>query len=241
MSLNMEETHADNLPQHIAIIMDGNGRWAKKRDLPRSAGHKKGADVFGVIARHCRDIGIKYLTVYAFSTENWKRPKKEVAELMKMLKKYLRDTEKYKNENISMRFLGDRSGLDEELRELMARTEESNKNNTALTVCMAINYGGRGEICMAMRQIAAKVKEGKLAVEDIDEGCIAKHLYTADIPDPDVIIRPSGEKRSSNFLAWQSAYSEYIFMDILWPDFTTEDLDNALLEYSKRSRRFGGI
>lgn len=221
--------------------MDGNGRWAKKRGLPRSAGHKKGADVFGETARYCRDIGIRYLTVYAFSTENWKRPADEVAELMSMLKKYLVDADNYKNENIRLCFLGDRSALDDELCELMRTVEENSRQNTALTVCMAINYGGRSELCMAAKQIAAEALSGKLALDDIDEACIAKHLYTADIPDPDVIIRPSGEKRSSNFLLWQSAYSEYIFMDILWPDFTPKSLDAALAEYAGRNRRFGGI
>ncbi|WP_312642348.1 isoprenyl transferase [Hydrogenoanaerobacterium sp.] len=239
--MKKEFLQPEYLPHHIGIIMDGNGRWAKKRGLPRSAGHKKGANVFGEIARYCRDIGIRYLTVYAFSTENWKRPEGEVRELMSLLKQYLRDTKKYKDENIRLRFLGDRTALDDELRALMLEAEQGSRNNTALTVCMAINYGGRDEIRLAVQQIARKVQSGSLAVDAIDEACIAKHLYTAEIPDPDVIIRPSGEKRSSNFLAWQSAYSEYVFMDILWPDFTTDDLDMALLEYSKRSRRFGGV
>lgn len=239
--MKKEFLQPEYLPQHIGIIMDGNGRWAKKRGLPRSAGHKKGANVFGEIARYCRDIGIRYLTVYAFSTENWSRPESEVRELMSLLKQYLRDTKKYKDENIKLLFLGDRSALDDDLRSLMVEAEQGSRNNTALTVCMAINYGGRDEIRNAVQQIARKVQNGSLAVEDIDETCISNHLYTANIPDPDVIIRPSGEKRSSNFLAWQSAYSEYVFMDILWPDFTTDDLNLALWEYSKRSRRFGGV
>jgi len=239
--LKKEFLQPEYLPQHIGIIMDGNGRWAKKRGLPRSAGHKKGANVFGEIARYCRDIGIRYLTVYAFSTENWSRPESEVRELMSLLKQYLRDTKKYKDENIKLLFLGDRSVLDDDLRSLMFEAEQGSRDNTALTVCMAINYGGRDEIRNAVQQIARKVQNGSLAVEDIDETCISNHLYTANIPDPDVIIRPSGEKRSSNFLAWQSAYSEYVFMDILWPDFTTDDLNSALWEYSKRSRRFGGV
>ncbi|RPF48609.1 undecaprenyl pyrophosphate synthetase [Hydrogenoanaerobacterium saccharovorans] len=239
--MKKEFLQPEYLPQHIGIIMDGNGRWAKKRGLPRSAGHKKGANVFGEIARYCRDIGIRYLTVYAFSTENWSRPESEVRELMSLLKQYLRDTKKYKDENIKLLFLGDRSVLDDDLRSLMFEAEQGSRNNTALTVCMAINYGGRDEIRNAVQQIARKVQNGSLAVEDIDETCISNHLYTANIPDPDVIIRPSGEKRSSNFLAWQSAYSEYVFMDILWPDFTTDDLNSALWEYSKRSRRFGGV
>lgn len=239
--MKKEFLQPEYLPQHIGIIMDGNGRWAKKRGLPRSAGHKKGANVFGEIARYCRDIGIRYLTVYAFSTENWSRPESEVRELMSLLKQYLRDTKKYKDENIKLLFLGDRSVLDDDLRSLMFEAEQGSRDNTALTVCMAINYGGRDEIRNAVQQIARKVQNGSLAVEDIDETCISNHLYTANIPDPDVIIRPSGEKRSSNFLAWQSAYSEYVFMDILWPDFTTDDLNSALWEYSKRSRRFGGV
>ncbi|MEG0272729.1 MAG: isoprenyl transferase [Hydrogenoanaerobacterium sp.] len=239
--MNTEKSASSQLPLHIGIIMDGNGRWAKKRGLPRSAGHKKGADVFGEIARYCRDIGIKYLTVYTFSTENWKRPPDEVAELMNMLKKYLRDTANYKDENIRLCFIGDRTVLDNELQGLMQNAEDGGDKNAALTVCMAINYGGRNEICNAVKEIASEVQSGKLLLDDITESCVAKHLYTNKIPDPDVIIRPSGEKRSSNFLAWQSAYSEYVFMDILWPDFTKKDLDAALLEYAGRSRRFGGI
>lgn len=239
--MKKEYLNPEFLPCHIGIIMDGDGRWAKKRGLPRTAGHKKGADVFGEIARYCRDIGVRYLTVYAFSTENWKRPEKEVTELMGLLKRYLGDAAKYKNENIRLRFLGDRAALDDELRGMMQKAERESLENTALTVCMAINYGGRDEIRMAVQNIAGEVQSGALALEDIDEACISNHLYTKGIPDPDVIIRPSGEKRSSNFLAWQSIYSEYVFMDTLWPDFTTDDLDTALLEYSKRSRRFGGV
>ena len=229
------------LPCHIGIIMDGNGRWAKKRGLPRTAGHKKGARVFGEIARYCRDIGIRYLTVYAFSTENWRRPADEVADLMELLKEHLRDVSNYQDENVRLLFLGDRTALDDELRDLMRQAEEGSKNNTGITVCMAINYGGRDEISRAVRSIAQKVAAGALSPDTIDENCIADHLDTRGIPDPDVIIRPSGEKRSSNFLAWQSAYSEYVFMDILWPDFTPNDLNQALLEYTKRSRRFGGV
>lgn len=239
--MNKDFLKPEYLPRHIGIIMDGNGRWAKKRGLPRTAGHKKGANVFGEIARYCRDIGVRYLTVYAFSTENWKRPKDEIGQLMLLLKQYLKDTTKYKDENIRLVFLGDRALLDDEMRTLMQKAEEGSRDNTALTVCMAINYGGRDEICHAVRHLVSDALAGGLAPEDVTEALIEKYLYTAGIPDPDVIIRPSGEKRSSNFLAWQSAYSEYVFMDILWPDFTTKDLDSALEEYSKRTRRYGGV
>lgn len=239
--MKKEFLQPEYLPTHIGIIMDGNGRWAQKRGLPRTAGHKKGADVFGEISRYCRDIGIRYLTVYAFSTENWKRPQSEVKQLMDLLKQSLRDTEKYRNENIRLVFLGDRTLLDDEMRELMRKAEDGSRDNTALTVCMAINYGGRDEITHAVRRIVGDALAGTVKQEDVTEKLFETYLYTAGIPDPDVIIRPSGEKRNSNFLAWQSAYSEYVFMDILWPDFTTKNMDQALEEYSKRARRFGGV
>ena len=215
------------LPEHIGIIMDGNGRWAKKRLLPRPAGHREGAQTFRKIARYCNNIGIKVLTVYAFSTENWKRPASEVDALMKLFKEYLQEALRdFREENIRTRFVGDRSPFSAELQELMRETEELSADKTGMTLNIAMNYGGRAELCTAIKQIAAEIKDGKITSESIDEKMISDYLYTAGQPDPDLIIRPSGEYRTSNFLLWQSAYSEYVFMDeILWPDFTTENLE----------------
>lgn len=225
------------LPNHIAIIMDGNGRWAKKRSLPRSAGHSAGAKTFKTIARYCNKIGIKYLTVYAFSTENWKRPKAEVDALMDLLRSYLKDTASFKEENIKLRFIGERAPLAQDLKDLMEKAEDDSADATGLTLNLAVNYGGRDEIVHAVR---ALIKDGA-APEEITEQSISKRLYTADQPDPDFIIRPSGEYRLSNFLIWQSAYAEYWFSDVLWPDFKPKHLEQAIDDYSKRNRRFGGV
>ena len=225
------------LPQHIAIIMDGNGRWAKKRSLPRSAGHVAGAKTFKDIARYCNKIGLKYLTVYAFSTENWKRPKEEVDGIMNLLRDYLKDAENFKSDNIKVNFIGNRDVLDEDIRELMKKDEEGSADATGLVLNIAINYGGKDEITRAVREI---VKEG-IAAEEITEEVISNHLYTAGMPDPDFIIRPSGEYRLSNYLIWQSAYAEYWFSDILWPDFKPKHLKKAIDEYNHRHRRFGGV
>ena len=225
------------LPTHIAIIMDGNGRWAKKRSLPRTAGHVAGAKTFKNIARYCNKIGLKYLTVYAFSTENWKRPESEVKGIMNLLRDYLKDAENFKDENIKVNFIGDRTPLAEDIKELMKKNEEGSKNATGLTLNIAINYGGRDEITNAVKKI---VNSGVKA-EDITEDLISQNLYTYDIPDPDFIIRPSGEYRLSNYLIWQSAYSEYWFSDILWPDFTPRHLEKAINDYNHRNRRFGGV
>ncbi|MBQ3331638.1 MAG: isoprenyl transferase [Ruminococcus sp.] len=230
------------LPEHIGIIMDGNGRWAKKRGLPRSAGHTAGAQTFRKIARYCSDIGIKYLTVYAFSTENWRRPSDEVDALMRLFKDYLQEAIRdFKDDSIVLRFIGDRSAFSPELLALMNENEEESCNRDGMVLNIAMNYGGRAELVTAFRDMADKVKEGSLKVEDITEELISQHLYTKGQPDPDLIIRPSGENRTSNFLLWQSAYSEYVIMDVLWPDFTKEDLNQALIEFAKRSRRFGGV
>ncbi len=237
MSLFKKKTAERNLPQHIAIIMDGNGRWAKNRKMPRSAGHIAGAKTFKNIARYCNKIGLKYLTVYAFSTENWKRPKQEVDGIMNLLRDYLKDAENFKDENIRVRFIGDRTPLDDDIKELMAKNESDSRNATGLTLYIAINYGGRDEITHAVREI---VKEG-IDSQDITEDVISSHLYTKDCPDPDFIIRPSGEYRLSNYLIWQSAYAEYWFSDILWPDFTQKHLEKAIEDYNKRNRRFGGV
>lgn len=230
------------LPQHIGIIMDGNGRWAKKRGLPRSAGHTAGANNFRTITRHCSDIGIKYLTVYAFSTENWKRPREEVGALMKLFKSYLQEAiTDFKNEDIVVRFIGDKSAFSPELQQLINENERSSANRTGMVLNIAMNYGGRDEIVNAVRNIAGEVKDGVLSIEDINEDTISNNLYTAHQPDPDLVIRPSGEYRISNFLLWQSAYTEYVIMDVLWPDFTTEMLDEAILQYAGRNRRYGGV
>lgn len=230
------------LPEHIGIIMDGNGRWAKKKGLPRTAGHTEGAKNFRRIARYCSDIGIRYLTVYAFSTENWARPAVEVNALIRLFQEYLEEAIRYfADDDIQVRFIGDTSAFPKKLQELIATTWEVCKHRTGMVLNIAMNYGGRPEILMAARKLAQKVQAGELRPEDIDEDSFSNELYTAGQPDPDLIIRPSGENRISNFLLWQSAYSEYVIMDILWPDFTPEDLNFALREYAKRSRRFGGI
>ena len=230
------------LPRHVGIIMDGNGRWAKKRGLPRSVGHSAGAAVFKTITRYCSSIGIQYLTIYAFSTENWKRPQEEIGGLMKLFKQYLEEALRdFLNENIKVRFIGDTTVFSPELQKLFAETEAVSADHTGMVLNIAMNYGGRAEITRAMKLLAEEVKNGGLSPEEIDENSIAKKLYTDGQPDPDLIIRPSGENRISNFLLWQSAYSEYVIMDILWPDFKTRDLDRALKEYANRNRRFGGV
>ena len=227
----------DRLPRHIAIIMDGNGRWAKKRGLPRTAGHAAGAEVFRKIATYCKDIGIQYFTVYAFSTENWKRPAEEVEAIMKLLGKFLsealRDMEKNR---VKVKFLGDLSPLSEDLRALIAKTEEISKKYDGVQVNLCVNYGGRDEL---VRGVNEWIREHP--GEEMTEAEVSRRLYTRDIPEPDLIIRPSGEYRLSNFLMWQSAYTEFYFTDVLWPDFTTEDMDKAIVAYQSRDRRYGGI
>ena len=225
------------LPTHIAIIMDGNGRWAEKRSLPRSAGHIAGAKTFKDIARYCNKIGLKYLTVYAFSTENWKRPNDEVDGIMKLLRDYLKDAENFKDENIKVKFIGNLEPLDDDIKSLIEKNEKGSQNATGLNLNIAINYGGKDEITQAVRKI---VSEG-ISPTEINEDTISSHLYTAGMPDPDFIIRPSGEYRLSNYLIWQSAYAEYWFSDILWPDFTPKHLEKAIDEYNHRNRRFGGV
>lgn len=226
-----------HLPEHIAIIMDGNGRWAKKRSLPRSAGHVAGAKTFKNIARYCNKIGLKYLTVYAFSTENWKRPAEEVNGIMNLLRDYLKDAENFKDENIKVKFIGNLDPLDDDIKELIRKDEDGSKDATGLNLNIAVNYGGRDEITRAVKDI---INSG-IAAEDITEQTVSQHLYTAGMPDPDFIIRPSGEYRLSNYLIWQSAYAEYWFSDVLWPDFTPKHLDRAIEDFNKRNRRFGGV
>lgn len=230
------------LPQHIGIIMDGNGRWAKKRGLPRTAGHSAGAQTFRKIARYCSDIGIKYLTVYAFSTENWKRPKDEVDSIMKLFKEYMIEAiSDFKDDSIVVKFIGDRSVFSGEMLELINKTENDSKDRTGMVLNIAMNYGGRDEIVHAVKSIAQNVIDKKISVEEISDDLLSSYMYTSGQPDPDLVIRPSGEYRTSNFLLWQSAYTEYCIMDILWPDFSSDDLDMALIEYAKRNRRYGGL
>ena len=225
----------------IGIIMDGNGRWAKKRGLPRTAGHKKGAEVFRDIIRYCNELKIASVTFYAFSTENWARPLEEVSAIMRLFGEYLIMAYDYQKKNNRVVFLGDRAPLPEKFKAQMADIEEKTKNNTGTVLNVAINYGGRQEILRAAKLLAQKVKDGQMAVDDIDETAFSGCLYTAGQKDPDFILRPSGEMRLSNFMLWQASYAEFISMDVLWPDFTRADLDRAIDEYNHRSRRFGGL
>lgn len=236
------EIDYNNLPVHIAIIMDGNGRWAKKRKLPRSVGHREGSNNLDKIAHFCGEIGIKYLTVYAFSTENWKRPKSEVNTLMELLLDYLKNAEKHiDGRSVRIRTIGDTSILSKEIQEQIVRVTKLTENNSGLTLSIAINYGGKDEIIHAVKELAKEVAEGKIKYDIIDEAMITKRLYTKDIPDPDLLIRPGGEKRVSNFLIWQSAYTEFWYTDVLWPDFRKEHIIEAIKEYQLRNRRFGGV
>ena len=227
-------------PRHIAIIMDGNGRWAKKRGLPRTAGHAAGAESFRRIANYCRTLGVRYLTVYAFSTENWKRSADEVAGIMRLLGRYLREAlEDMEKNRVCFRFFGDLSKLSPELQQL-CNDAVSRSADYDVQVNFCLNYGGRDEIVRAAQSFAADVAAGKYQPDDLTEEMLSQYLYSKDVPDPELIIRPSGELRTSNFLLWQSAYSEYVFMNVLWPDFSPEDLDAAIEEYHRRNRRFGG-
>ena len=228
------EVDKNRLPRHIAIIMDGNGRWAKQRSLPRTAGHKAGAEVFRDIATYCKELGVEYLTVYAFSTENWKRPADEVGAIMGLLKQYLLEAvDTMEKDHIRLKFFGDLSAIAPELQALAAQTDELGSHYDGFQANICLNYGGRAEILRAAQRCAE-------AGEDWTEENFGKYLYSAGIPDPELIIRPSGEMRVSNFLLWQSAYSEYVIMNVLWPDFTPEHLDSAIEEFHRRSRRFGG-
>ncbi len=225
----------------IGIIMDGNGRWAKKRALPRTAGHKKGAEVFQDITRYCNEIGVKSVYFYAFSTENWKRPPKEVDAIMKLFGDYLLKAYDYQKENNKINFMGERSVLDKKHQALMLDIEQKTVNNTGMTLNIAINYGARHEILQATKKLAQQVKDGEINAEDITEDLISNNLYNAGQNDLDFVLRPSGEKRLSNFMLWQAAYAELVEMDVLWPDFTREDLDTAIMDFASRSRRFGGL
>ncbi len=232
------------LPRHIGIIMDGNGRWAKQRGLERSEGHKAGANVFRRICDYGAELGIECMTFYAFSTENWKRPPKEVEAIMNLFREFLGEAQDREEENeqkgLRIRYVGEREGLPEDIIELINTLEKGSLDKKTI-VNIAINYGGRNEILHSVKKIAAQVEAGELKAKDIDLKNIEDNLFTAGLPDPDLIIRPSGEYRLSNFLIWQAAYSEFWFSDILWPDFTEDDLDKAIIDYCKRNRRFGGV
>lgn len=230
------------LPEHIAIILDGNGRWAKRRGMPRTAGHAVGSETFRKVATYCNDIGIKYLTVYAFSTENWKRPQDEVSTIMSLLEKYILEAiDEVRKKNLKLCFWGSREGLSERILKLMESAEAESAEMTGMQVNVCLNYGSRNEIINAMREIAHDVQNGKINPDEISEADIESRLYSAGAPAPDLLIRPGGEMRLSNFLLWQLAYSEMVFTDKLWPEFDERELDHAIAEYQKRNRRFGGI
>lgn len=226
---------------HIGFIMDGNGRWAQRRGLPRAAGHAKGAQVFQDMVRYCKQLGVAAVTFYTFSTENWKRPQAEVDAIMKLLREYLIKAFDFEKEDNRIVILGDKTPLASDIRDRMEELERRTKNNTGMVINIAINYGGREEITRAARKLAQQVAAGSLLPEEIDEAHFSAELYTAGQKDPDFILRPSGEKRLSNFLLWQCAYAEFVYMDTLWPDFTRRDLDAAVAEFRSRDRRFGGI
>ena len=230
------------VPRHIAIIMDGNGRWAKKRGMPRTMGHKAGAEAFRRTANYCRTLGVEYLTVYAFSTENWKRSQAENDGIMKLLGKYLTEALADMEKNhVRFKFFGDLSRLSPQLQKLCLDAESRSAGYGDVQVNFCLNYGGRDEIVRAARAFAEDVASGKCEPGDLTEEKLSSYLYSADVPDPELIIRPSGELRTSNFLLWQSAYSEYVFMNVLWPDFGPEELDAAISEFHRRNRRFGGV
>ncbi|NLC69700.1 MAG: isoprenyl transferase [Clostridiaceae bacterium] len=241
-SMRKLKTNKGNLPLHIAIIPDGNGRWANRRGMPRSVGHREGSRVLRDVVLYCSEIGIKYVTVYAFSTENWKRPKSEVDSLMGLIYEFLEKAEEeLSGSNIRIRVIGDLQALSGELQKEIPRVMELTRSNTGLVLNIALNYGGRSEIARAARIIAKDAIEGRTVIDDINEELISSKLYTSGIPDPDLLIRTAGEKRISNFLLWQCAYSEMWYTDVLWPDFSKKDLLKAIRSYQKRKRKFGGI
>ncbi len=235
-------TENNNNLQHIAIIMDGNGRWAKRRGLPRAAGHKKGAETVKEITCAAGDLGIKYLTLYAFSTENWQRSKEEVDTLMGLLREYLKSNlDELKENNVKIRFIGERDMLDKDIVDSMDRLEAETAANDALTLCIALSYGSRQEIVSAVRKVAALAKRGDISVNDIDIRMFSDMLYTKDMPDPDLLIRTSGEQRVSNYLLWQLAYTEFYFTDTFWPDFNKKELETIIQNFNSRERRYGKV
>lgn len=232
----------NRVPKHIAIIMDGNGRWAQERNLPRTMGHKAGVETIRRIIKECDKIGVKYLTLYAFSTENWKRPKDEVSALMNLLVEYLKkEFNELNKNNVIINNIGDISKLPEVCQKELISAYERTKNNTGITLNLALNYGGRDEILNAIKKMTKDIEKGSISIDKINEEVFSKYLYTKDMPDPDLIIRPSGEQRISNFLLWQCAYSEFWYSDINWPDFSEKDLHKAIYDFQNRDRRFGGI
>lgn len=236
------ELDMNNIPQHIGVIMDGNGRWAKRRGLPRRAGHKAGADNLERICDYCDSIGVKALTVYAFSTENWSRPQAEVDALMKLLYNYLLTVEeKFRGRNMRLKISGDVTRLSDEIQEAIVHAEQVTSGGTGMILNIALNYGGRAEITRAAQLAAKDVADGRLTPNEITDEVMGGYMYTADLPEVDLIIRPSGEMRLSNFLLWQAAYAEFWYSDICWPDFKNDDMRKAILDYQSRNRRFGGV
>ena len=236
------DINLDKVPAHIAIIMDGNGRWAKSRFMPRTYGHKVGVETIRKVVKECSRLGVKYLTLYAFSTENWKRPKEEVSALMGLLVKYLRnELEELHKNNVKILTIGDISKLPEACIEELALAKEKTKDNTGLVMSLALNYGGRNDLVNAVKNISKDLVDGKISLDDIDDNLISSHLSTNESPDPDLVVRTSGEQRLSNFLLWELAYSEFYFTDIHWPDFDEKELQKAIFAYQSRDRRFGAI
>lgn len=236
------DINLDKVPAHIAIIMDGNGRWAKSRFMPRTYGHKVGVETIRKVVKECSRLGVKYLTLYAFSTENWKRPKDEVSALMGLLVKYLRnELEELHKNNVKILTIGDISKLPQACIEELDHAKEKTKDNTGLVMSLALNYGGRNDLVNAVKNISQEVVDGKISVDDIGDDLISSHLSTKESPDPDLVVRTSGEQRLSNFLLWELAYSEFYFADIHWPDFDEKELQKAIFAYQSRDRRFGGI
>ncbi|MDX1358422.1 MAG: isoprenyl transferase [Clostridia bacterium] len=237
-----KDNQIPKLPRHIALFMDGNGRWARLRGLPRSAGHRAGANAIKKLVEDCDSIGLEYMTAYTFSTENWKRSDEEIRNIMSLIREFLNYTEEQlRDSNVKVRFIGLRSRLDPDILELMERTEKSTEGKTGMTFILALDYGSRNEITEAAKAIARKCVQGEMNPDAITEETFAKYLFTAGIPDPDLIIRSSGEKRMSNYLLWQASYSELWFSDVLWPDFRLKHLLKAVREYNSRNRRFGGV
>ena len=234
------QPESNGIPVHVAIIMDGNGRWAKAKGLPRAAGHAQGAEAVRRAVKAASDLGIQYLTLYGFSLENWKRPAKEIADLMGLLRLYLRkEISELHREGVRIRFIGDRSMLAADIISLIEMSEQKTRANTKLDLVIALSYGSRQEITAAVRQLVEDVAAGEISADAIDENALEGRLYTADMPDPDLIVRTSGEQRISNFLLWQSAYAEFVFIDVLWPDFSREKLEDSIEEFSRRERRYG--
>lgn len=239
---NITELDMSNIPKHIGVIMDGNGRWAKRRGLPRSAGHKRGADILENICDCCNALGVRVLTVYAFSTENWSRPQKEIDALMDLLYDYLMQVEeKFRGTDMKLKISGDISPLSDKIKKAIAHAEDVTSSGKRMILNIALNYGGRDEIVRAARKIADEAANGSLKASDLTEQSFAGYLDTAGLPEVDLIIRPSGEKRLSNFMLWQAAYAEFWYSDICWPDFTEADMKQAILDYQNRDRRFGGV